>query len=384
MAKKKEEKSNTPIGKDLDKAFDVLFKTVDKTNEYATTLEDDSIADIKHWLHTGFYSLNAIIGADLYRGIPCGRITTLFGPSQSGKSLISACVQKAAQDSGMRVVIFDSEFDKDGRMEKSFGVDTSLVKTLPVETIEDVITQADKIFNSVMEQSLEGKVLFILDSLGALSTRKEIDDLNNGKVAQDMGLKAKLVKTFFRTMKGKTALSKCPFLIINHEIANPNQMYDSIFKQQGGGQAIEFFSSTMIHVGKTKMKQDVKDDFDESSILTKKDFSGQSLNLFTQKNRCAVPHQQVECYLNYKNGIDPYSGLKPFLDNMDNLYLKSAQGEIGKGRTFYIKTTNAEGVEEEIKLGEWKEWKNKPEVWDIILPELNKIVKKELTLGADV
>tara|TARA_R110000765_G_scaffold7963_4_gene26045 strand:- start:58954 stop:60099 length:1146 start_codon:yes stop_codon:yes gene_type:complete len=375
MAKKKEEAPKELTQAEQSKQFDALFAIADKSNEYASTLDDDSLASVDKWLSTGFHALNGIISTDLYKGIPCGRVTTLFGPSQSGKSLLSALIQKAAQKEGMRVILFDSEFDKDGRMEASFGVDTTLVKTMPVETVEDLIKQASKLYDTIIDnKGLHGKVLVVIDSLGALSTDKEVRDINENKVTMDMGLKAKLVKTLFKKLASRSALSKCPCLVINHEIANPGKQYESIFKDQGGGQAIEFFSSVMIHIGKTKLKEDVKNDFDVETMFTKAKTTGQNLNLFTQKNRYAMPHKQVECYLNYQNGIDPYSGLKPLLDELECLYLKSAKGEIGTGRTWYIKIDG-----EEVKLGEWNQWKNDAEIWDThILPELNKITGKLL------
>lgn len=357
----------------MDDEFKKLFNSIDKLNPNATTLDDTSIADVKDYLDTGFYALNAIISADLYKGIAFNRITTLFGPSQSGKSLISARLQKSAQDKGMSVIIFDSEFDKDGRMEKSFGVDVSKVKTIPVETVEEVIVQASAILNNIIENKLFGKVLLILDSLGALSTRKEIEDATHGKVAQDMGLKAKLVKSFYRTMKGKCALSKCPFLVINHEIENPNKMYESAFKEQGGGKSIEFFSTTMLYVGKRKEKQDTTNTFDEGTALAKK-VTGQTMRFFTQKNRLAIPHKEVECYLNYVKGIDPYSGLKSLLDQIpDLIYTKTKDGEKGKGYNWYLQTEK-----EEIMLGKYAEWQHDKQKWDdYILPALNKYVNRE-------
>lgn len=354
-----------------------LFKAAQKMNSYATSLDEEPLTKITGYISTGFYALNAIVSGDLNGGLPKGRVTTLFGPSQSGKSLVSAMAQKAAQEDGMDVVIFDTEFDKDGRMEASFGVDLSRVMTLPIESVEELIIQATKLLDDVVnDESEHGKYLFILDSLGFLSSEKELKDaMDKSKVAMDMGLKAKLVKNFFRNIKGKVAKSKCPFIIINHEIANPNQLYDSVFKEQGGGKATEYVSSVMIHISATKQKQDDKNELDLESLFTNKNYTGQRINFFTQKNRCAIPHKKVECYLNFVSGIDPYSGLEGFFDHIaDVLYLKDAKGELGKGFTYYLKDG-----EEEIKLGKFKEWKNDKEVWEKIFPYINEVVNREFS-----
>lgn len=353
-----------------------LFKAAQKINSYATSLDEEPLTKISGYISTGFYALDAITSASVeHGGIPKGRVTTLFGPSQSGKSLISAMLQKNAQEDDMDVIIFDTEFDKDGRMEGSFGVDLSRVMTFPIESVEELIIQATKLLDDVVNDETEhGKYLFVLDSLGFLSSEKELKDATDkSKVASDMGLKAKLIKNFFRNIKGKVAKSKCAFVIINHEIANPNQLHESVFKQQGGGNAIEFVSTVMIHVSATKQKQDDKNDMDLESMFTNKNYTGQRINLFTQKNRCAIPHKKVECYLNFVSGIDPYSGLDGFFDKMtDILYLKDAQGNVGKGLTYYLKIGD-----EEIKLGKFKEWKNDGEIWKKLFPYIEEIVVKE-------
>jgi len=353
-----------------------LFKQAQKLNPYATTMDDDdTLTKIGGFISTQCHAINAVFSADLYGGIPKGRVTTLFGPSQSGKSFISALAQKSAQDDGLDVVIFDTEFDKDGRMEKSLGVDLSRVLTLPIESIEELIIQSTKMLDEIIGDTEEhGKYLFILDSLGFLASQKQLDDATKkNKVAMDMGLKAKLIKQWFSNLKGKISKSGCAFIIINHEIANPNQMYDSIFKEQGGGKSTEFVSTVMAHISAKKEKHDASNEKDVQTMMAKKEYSGQHIRVFTQKNRCAIPHKEAEVYLNYATGIDKYSGLEPLLDKLDTLYLKDAQGNVGKGRTFYLKDGD-----EEIKLGSMKEWRHREDIWEKILPQLNEIVKQEL------
>jgi RecA/RadA recombinase len=350
-----------------------LFKFAKKVNPYAAVYSEGTIAEVHDWLDTGFYALNAICSADIYRGLPFGRITTMFGPSESGKSLISAIMQKNCHARDMDVVVFDSEFDKDGRMEEGFGANLDRILSVPIESIEDLTKQAVKFLDHVLDNNEHGKYFFVVDSLGFLSSEKEIKDIDKNKVAMDMGLRAKMIKTFLRLIRGKVAKSKCPFLIINQEIADPGQMYDSIFKVQGGGKAIGYVSSVVLYINGLKTKQDVKVTGDIQTLLAKNDFSGQRIRLFTQKNRMAMPHKECDCYLNFASGIDQYSGMEPFIDLLDTLYVKNAQGEKGKGFTYYLDTP-----EGEIKLGKYKEWSTDKKVWDQILPQLNPIVNREL------
>lgn len=356
-----------------------------KINPYATTLGDEnSVAKIKGWLDTGFYALNAIMSGNLFKGIPKGRVTTIFGLSKSGKSLASALAQKSAQNDDMEVIIFDSEFDKDGRMEENFGVDRDRVISMPIETIEELTLQFNKLLNEIIKNEEYGQYFFVLDSLGFLGSDKEVNDITDkNKVAMDMGLKAKMLKTFFRSIKGKLAKSQCPFVMINHESADPAQLHESIFKKQGGGYSIDYISTHVINVAFKQEKVDTSNPLDIETVMTKKNYTGQTIRFFTDKNRIVQPHKEVECYLNYETGPDKYSGLKPLIEQLipeDVLYLKSAKGEIGKGRTWYLKNG-----EDEIKLGEFKEWCRNPEIMDKdILPVLNKYVEDAFTYKTHV
>lgn len=353
-----------------------LFAESKKINEFSSALGDEtSIASVKDFLDTGFYALNAILSGNLLKGIPFGRVTTLFGPSQSGKSLISALLQESAQKKDMTVIIFDSEYDKDGRMEANFGVDLDNVITMPIDTIEDLTQQFTKVITKVIENNEKREYLFVIDSLGFLGSEKELKNALDSKSPMDMGLKAKMLKTFFRNIKGPLAKTECPLVMINHETDNPNQLHDSIFKTQGGGKAIEFISTLMVNVSAKKEKADNTNPLDIESVMTKKNYTGQLIRLFTHKNRVCIPHKEAECYLNFVSGPDRYSGMKPLLDKVDEskLYLKSANGEIGKGFTWYFKDG-----EEEIKLGKYKEWSHDSEVWEkYLIPVLNEYVQEE-------
>ena len=356
-----------------------LFKQAQKLNPYATTMDDieNLLGNIKGYISTGVYAINGIFSADLIDGgVPKGRITTLFGPSQAGKSLISTLCQVSAHNSDMEVVLFDTEADKDGRMEASFGGDRSKTMVIPVESIEDLEVQSTKLLDSVIEDKDErGKYLFVVDSLGFLATSKQFKDVEKGESKTDMGAKAKAIRQWLTGIRMKVAKSECAFILINHETSNPGQTYESIFKTQSGGFSIEFVSSIIANVSSKKEKHDASNEKDVETMMTKGKvgYTGQHLRIFTHKNRCAIPHKQAEVYLNFATGIDKYSGLESLLDGLDSLYLKDTQGNIGKGRTWYLKDGD-----EEIKLGSMKEWKNNEEVWQKILPQLNEIVKKEL------
>jgi RecA/RadA recombinase len=194
-----------------------------------------------------------------------------------------------------------------------------------------------------------------------------MDDVEASKVAQDMGLKAKLIKSFYRIMKGKCSLTKCPLVVINHEIENPNELHKSIFKQQGGGNSVEFFSTVMLNVAKKKEKNDSSNEKDKSLEIAKKGTSGQIIRFFTQKNRLAIPHLEIETYLNFISGLDPYSGLKDIAVSL---------GVMKSGRSYTL--IQPDGTEE--KIGYYKDWRHDKDFWEkkvfpILEPKINEEFK---------
>jgi RecA/RadA recombinase len=342
-----------------------ILNTVGKVNPFATSMDQESISKVPYFISTGNYALNAKISADLFKGIAGGRITTIFGPSQSGKSLLSAHLQKNAQEMGITPIIFDSEFDKDGRMEKSIGVNIEEVATIPVNTVEDVIVQMGKTFDKIIENEEFGKYIVILDSLGALGTSKLEDDIKKNKVAQDMGAKAKLIKALFNTMKAKTAISKCALVVLNHDMEDPNQMYESIFKKWPGGKAVEFFSTTMMYISAKKEKK-TDDEGDEVLADAKGGYSGQTIRFFTQKNRLALPHLECETYLNFITGWNSYSGLKDIAINLGIIR--------PSGKTYEMKNDKGEWE----SIGYQKTWKYDAKFWkEKVFPVLNPIINEE-------
>lgn len=104
----------------------------------AEQLGDSSYAEVKEFLDTGNMALNRVLTGDVNKGIPVGRITTLYGESGSGKSLIAANTAALALKNGKIdvVYIFDSEGGTLVNIFKQHQVDMSKVNHIPVESIE--------------------------------------------------------------------------------------------------------------------------------------------------------------------------------------------------------------------------------------------------------
>ena len=135
--------------------------------------------------------------------------------------------------------------------------------------------------------------MFVLDSLGMLSTEKEIADVAADKQVRDM-TKSQLIKGAFRVLTLKLGKANVPMLVTNHT-------YDVIgsyvpTKEMGGGSGLKYASSTIIYLSKKKEK-------DGTEVV------GNIIKCKTQKSRLTKENSQVETRLYYDKGLDRYYGL---------------------------------------------------------------------------
>ena len=185
-------------------------------------------------------ALNRVLTGDVNKGIPVGRITTLFGESGSGKSLIAANTAALALKTGKVdvVYIFDSEGGTLVNVFKQHKVDMSKVNHIPVESIEkcavkmlqtyDMLVQARQDYLKDPDNNDNVRALCILDSYGALAADKlAADAVNKDKNAMDMGLGAKMKNNMMRGLMMRVVLSNATLLVINHEYKDPGAMFAS-------------------------------------------------------------------------------------------------------------------------------------------------------------
>ena len=93
----------------MSKEIDDILSVIDKSNPYASFLNESAISNVDGWLDTGSMVLNGIVSGSLFGGIPRNRMTLLAGPSMTGKSFILQKILANAQKEGLIPVIFDSE-----------------------------------------------------------------------------------------------------------------------------------------------------------------------------------------------------------------------------------------------------------------------------------
>jgi RecA/RadA recombinase len=361
MAKKKNDEEIENKSGSIDDAFKVLSDL----NPEAAFLDDNSLSSVSDWIDTGSYALNAIISGSLYGGIPMGRLTGFVGPESCGKTLMVNKIMANAQNKkGMHVAYFDTEGALDQNTAERLGCDTSKIKHVPSEVTEDCRNQIVKFLDIVIEKGLQGKVLLAIDSLGNLITAQEKKKIQEGSDTPDMGNRAKALKSMMRAITHAAAKANCPVVFTNHIYDDPSQMHPSAIKKQAGGSGPLYMASVIVQMAKkAERSEDSKNkDSNTETTLLSKGINGLTLRALTTKNRFVTPFLEIEMYLNFRTGLNKYSGL---------VEMAEGYGVIEKnGHRFVFNGEN---------LGFFKEWKDNDEIWAKIMPELEKKLQHGLS-----
>jgi len=269
-------------------------------NEFASVVSEGVAAgDITSYVDTGSYIFNALVSGSLYRGLPSNKVTALAGESSTGKTFFALSVVRNFLDANPTggVIYFESESAISRNMIEERGIDSKRMIMMPVSTIEEFRTQACRILDKYMKEPKEERVpmMFVLDSLGMLSTSKEMEDVANDKQVRDM-TKSQLIKGAFRVLTLKLGQAGVPMIVTNHT-------YDMIgsyvpTKEMGGGTGLKYAASTIIYLTKSKERD------------SKKEVIGNIIKCEAKKSRLTVEGSKVATRLFFdERGLDKYYGL---------------------------------------------------------------------------
>ena len=271
----------------------------DSGNEFASIVSDGVAAgDVTSFVDTGSYIFNAVVSGSLFGGIPSNKVTALAGESSTGKTFFALSVVRSFLNNNPNggVIYFESESALSKDMIESRGIDSSRMVIFPVATIEEFRTQACRIVDKYLKESKDDRqpLMFVLDSLGMLSTSKEMEDVANDKQVRDM-TKSQLIKGAFRVLTLKLGQASIPMIVTNHT-------YDVIgsyipTKEMGGGTGLKYAASTIIYLGKKKEK-------DGTELV------GNIIKCEAKKSRLSKEGSKVETRLYFdERGLDKYYGL---------------------------------------------------------------------------
>ena len=267
-------------------------------NEYASLVSDGIAAgDTNSYIDTGSFIFNSLVSGSIYGGIAGNKITALAGESSTGKTFFCLGVVQHFLESNpdAGVIYFESESAISKQLIDSRGIDTDRMLIVPVTTVQEFRTQAIKILDKYLTQVPDKRqpLMFVLDSLGMLSTTKEVEDAEAGKETRDM-TRAQIVKSIFRVLTLKLGKANVPMLVTNHT-------YDVVgayipTKEMGGGSGLKYAASTIIYLSKKKEKDG-------------KEVVGNIIKCKAAKARLTKENSQVEVRLYYDKGLDRYYGL---------------------------------------------------------------------------
>lgn len=319
----------------------------------------DGYHDPKTWVSTRNFALNKLISGSFYRGIPLGKVSVLAGESGSGKSYIAVgCVMKEAMEKGILCVLLDSEFAIDAQWLQKAGIDphSELLMRFPVSQIDECANIVNDFMNQYLNEYAEDErppVLFIMDSLGMLSTPTEVDQFKAGDMKGDMGRKAKQLKAFVTQCLKMFGPHQVGLLATNHVYASQNAYApDDVIS---GGSGFIFASTVIVTMNKLKLKLD-----EFGNKVT--DVRGIRSKIKVAKSRYSKPFEEIEMHIPYATGMSPYNALFDYLLACGTL--------VKDGQRYAYK----HGTEDEIKLykKEWLDFEKSAEHLDLIMRETDE------------
>ena len=277
--------------------MDFLKEIVKEIGDEYTQIASD-IDETERFIDTGSYVFNGLISGSIFGGVSSNRITAIAGESSTGKTYFSLAVVKNFLDTNPDgyCLYFDTEAAVNKGLLESRGVDTTRLVVVNVVTIEEFRSKALRAIDIYLKKDEEERkpCMFVLDSLGMLSTEKEITDALNDKQVRDM-TKSQLVKGAFRMLTLKLGQANVPLIVTNHT-------YDVIgayvpTKEMGGGSGLKYAASPIVYLSKKKEKDG-------------KEVIGNIIKAKTHKSRLTKENRQVEVRLYYdERGLDKYYGL---------------------------------------------------------------------------
>jgi RecA/RadA recombinase len=326
-------------------------------NEYANIVSDGVAAgDVDTFVDTGSYVFNSLLSGSLYGGLPSNKITAIAGESATGKTYFAlGMVKQFLEDHpDSAVIYFESESAISKTMIEDRGIDSKRMVIVPVVTVQEFRKQAISILDKYLETPKDKRppMMMCLDSLGMLSTTKEIEDTAEGKETRDM-TRAQVVKGAFRVLTLKLGRAGVPMIVTNHTYDVIGSMFPQ--KEMGGGSGLKYAASSIIYLGKRKEK-------DGTEVV------GNIIHCKNFKSRITKENAQIDVRLSYKQGLDRHYGLLELGEECGVFKKVSTRYEMPDGTKVFGKSINTE-----------------PEKYftDEVLGKIDEYTKKKFTYGQD-
>ena len=326
-------------------------------NEYATLVSEGVEAgDVDSFIDTGSLAFNALLSGSIYGGMPSNKITAIAGEAATGKTFFALGIVKAFLDKNKDagVIYFESESALTKELVESRGIDSSRMVIVPVATVQEFRHQSIKVIDKYLEQDEKNRkpLMFVLDSLGMLSTTKEMEDTAEGKETRDM-TRSQIVKAAFRVLTLKLGKAKVPMIMTNHTYDVIGSMFPQ--KEMGGGSGLKYAASNIVYLSKRKEKDG-------------KEIIGNVIHCKNYKSRLTKENAMIDVRLTYDKGLDQHYGLLDLAVKYGIFKSVSTRIELPDGSKQYAKTINNEPNKFFTKE---------------VLAQIDEAAKKEFLYGAE-
>ena len=293
-------------------------------NEYAGLVADGVEAgDVESFIDSGSYALNALLSGSIYGGLPGNKITAFAGESATGKTffVLGIVKQFLSDNPDGGVLYFESESAITKDMIEKRGIDSSRMVMLPVASIQEFAHQSTKILDKYLADQERKPMMICLDSLGMLSTSKELTDIADGKETKDM-TRAALVKGAFRVLTLKAGKAKVPMLVTNHTYSQVGVMFPQ--QVMGGGTGLYYASSNIVFLSKRKEKEGTE-------------VIGNVIHCKNHKSRLTVENKMIDALVTYDKGLDRWYGMLELAEEAGIFTKVSTRFELPDGSKMFGK-----------------------------------------------
>lgn len=256
----------------------------------ASVLSKSSFFNAKESIPTDLPILNIAFSGNLDGGLLPG-LTVVAGASKSFKTMLSLYCMKAYLDKYKEgiAILYDSEFGITPEYINGFGIDTDRVLHIPLENVEQLKFD---IVQRLQEIDKKDKVFIMIDSIGNLASKKEVEDAENEKSVADM-TRAKSLKSLFRIITPHLTTKNIPCLAINH-IYMTQEMYSKAIVS--GGTGIYYSANQIFIISKSQEK-----DGDQ--------LSGFKFTINIEKSRYVKEKSKLPFTVLYNSGVQKWSAL---------------------------------------------------------------------------
>ena len=244
----------------------------------------------KDMIQTTVPMINVALSGSLEGGLTPG-LTVFAGPSKHFKTAFSLLLAKSYMDKyeDAIVLFYDSEFGSPQSYFDSFGIDTNRVLHTPITDIEQLKFDAMSQINNIESGD---NVIIIIDSVGNLASKKEVEDALEGKSVADMS-RAKQVKSLFRMVTPHLNLKDIPMVVVNHTYKEIGLYPKDIV---GGGTGSYYSADNIFIIGRQQEKDGTE-------------ITGYNFIINVEKSRYVREKSKIPVSVSYDGGINKWSGL---------------------------------------------------------------------------